>query len=196
MVDILIGVCAAFAGFWFAWLLRGSRAQAEIAAVAARLESLEQQHAQRLEELSALKSVCANAIGQHREESERRAVAEERAARVPDLTARLEQRDELLLQREARIATLETQLTEERKTLEEQRRLLEQARSKWPAWSITATSSNRRTARPKMVACATGRAPVNGIAARSRRGLYARRVTRRFSRLGRRNSRAEDIWTG
>lgn len=130
------------------WYVRSVRARAEFAPVETRLSTAEQQLAERMLELEALKSAHTRIIDQHREETQRRAAAEERATWLPDLTARIEQRDQMLLQRETRIATLETQLTEERKTLQEQRALLDQAQTaladSFKALSADALKSNNQ----------------------------------------------------
>jgi DNA recombination protein RmuC len=148
-MDIVVGGIAGLAaGFAIAWFLRAARAQVDLAPVQARLAALEQQHADTTRDLEALKGAHVRVIDQHRDESQRRATAEERAARIPDLDSKLALRDQALTLRDTRIATLETQLVEERKTFDEQRKLLHEAQAalsdSFKALSADALKSNNQ----------------------------------------------------
>lgn len=110
-----------------AWYLRGVKFEAERAATGARLTGTEQQLQEQTFELQSMKSAHSRLIDLHREESSRRAAAQETATRLPDLESKLEQRDQLLRQQEARIAALDTRLMEQSKALQEQKELLQQA---------------------------------------------------------------------
>lgn len=113
MADILSIVIPAFlSGALIAWYLRGAGVRAVVAGLEARLEAAERSLLDRVRELGESKSAHVRTLEQHREESQRRAAAEERAARISDLEIRLQQRDGLLSQHLERIATLETQLVE------------------------------------------------------------------------------------
>jgi DNA recombination protein RmuC len=83
-----------------------------------------------------------------RGESERRAAAEEKAARVPELETRLADRERSLVEHKVRFAELETRLTEERKASGEKLVLLAQAEQKlsnaFQALSAEALNSNNR----------------------------------------------------
>jgi DNA recombination protein RmuC len=113
----------------FAWYVRGLRFQAERSSLDTRLALVDQSLLERTRELDIVKSAHLRAVDQHREESGRRAAAEEKAARLPDLVAKLEHRDEQLRQHESRVATLAAQLVEQRKAIEEQKALLQQAQT-------------------------------------------------------------------
>jgi len=82
-------------------------------------------------------------------ESERRAVAEERAARIPALEARLAEQGRELSAAGAKIAELETRLTEERKAAEEKLALLNEAQTRlsdaFKALSADALKSNNQS---------------------------------------------------
>lgn len=147
-MEIIVAIACGLSVGVLAWYVRGIRARAELAPLEIRLSTVEQSHTERTRELEALKGAHVHIIDQHREEAQRRAAAEERAARLPELAGRIEERDQLLLQRQARIATLETQLSEERKTLQEQRTLLEQAQAalvdSFKALSADALRSNNQ----------------------------------------------------
>jgi DNA recombination protein RmuC len=148
MTTIIGAAIAAIVAAVAVWSLRGMRAAAAQAALEARLSAAEQQHAERTAEFEALKNAHLRAVEQHRQESERRAAAEERAGRLPDLIAKLEQRDHLILQQQGKLATLDTQLAEQRNAFEEQRKLLEQAQSaladSFKALSADALKSNNQ----------------------------------------------------
>ncbi len=149
MFVISIATAAAgLAGFVLAWALRGARARIEVTTLVTRLQSLEQQHAQRLSDLEMMKTAHEQVVGEHRAETERRAAAEERAARLAEVDARLEQRDDQLARQREKIATLETRLAEEHKALEEQRKHLREAQTaladSFKALSADALKSNNQ----------------------------------------------------
>lgn len=84
LTEILLTGAAAFAaGVGIAWLLRGSRAKADIAATEARLVSAEQQQAEKVQELAGVRIEYARVQQALSAESERRATAEATAARLP-----------------------------------------------------------------------------------------------------------------
>jgi hypothetical protein len=86
MMEIsLAAVIAATLAATVAWYLRGLRAEAVQASLEIRAAGAEKGLADRIQELDALKSVHVRVVDQHREEATRRAVAEERAAQLPDL---------------------------------------------------------------------------------------------------------------
>jgi DNA recombination protein RmuC len=113
-----------------AWLLRGAQARQSLAAVAAQLESLDRQHAERGSEIEALRLRYDAALERLRAESADKAAAQEKAARVPDLESRLGEREALLARHGERLAALETRLAEERKAAEEKMALLQSAEAK------------------------------------------------------------------
>lgn len=148
MNEIGMALGAVLAAFCIAWYLRGWRAHAQFAPFKARLESLQQQHTERVAELEALRSDRARVAELYRAETERRAAAEQRAGRVEELEVRLEQRDSQLAQSRETIAALETQLREEHKALELQRASLKEAQvaisDSFKALSADALKSNNQ----------------------------------------------------
>src|SRR5690606_38903935 len=103
------------------------RAGAQLAAASARVEFLERQRAQLGSELDILKAAHTRITEQHREESERRAAAEERAIRLLEVEVRLGQREAELTQTKERSAALDAQLREQSKAFQEQAKLLKDA---------------------------------------------------------------------
>ena len=112
MTDILIAIAVFAAGGAIAWLLRGSFANADIAATEARLESAEQQLAEKVRELAALKIEYGRVQQTLSAESERRATAEATAARLPAAETSLAAREQELTEHKAKLSELETRLAE------------------------------------------------------------------------------------
>jgi DNA recombination protein RmuC len=146
VVAVIFGLAVGAAG---AWLLRGARGAASLAALDARLQSLERQLAERSAELDAVKVRHEAAVEALRTESTARAAAEEKAARLPELEARLAERERALDASGRRLAELETRLAEERKAAEEKLALLNDAQQKlsdaFKALSSEALKSNNQS---------------------------------------------------
>ena len=138
MNEILLVAVSAAAGGVLAWLARGALARAVQAAVEARVKAAEDRLAEKTREVEALRG-----------EPERRAAAEARAARVPELEAALAARDKALTEHKARLAELETRIAEERKAAEEKLAFLNDAQQKlsdaFKALSSDALKSNNRS---------------------------------------------------
>ena len=149
MTDLLlIGIAAFAAGAGIAWLLRGSRAKADIAAAEAHLQSAQQQQAEKVQELAALKIEYGRIQQALSAESERRAASEVTAARVPALETSLSARDKELTEHKAKLAELETRIAEERKAGDAKLALLDEAQQKlsdaFKALSSEALKSNNQ----------------------------------------------------
>jgi len=123
-------LAAALIGVLAGWLIRGLQARAAVARLEAELASAREQQAAQSAELTAVRVEQREALDLLRQESGRRAAAEEQAARVPDLEARLGSRDHALAEQQAKVAALETRLVEERKASEQKLALLNEAQQK------------------------------------------------------------------
>jgi DNA recombination protein RmuC len=120
MNEFLIAAIALIAGAVTAWLWRGSLARAALGA-------LERQLSEKSGELDALKAEHGRTAAALRAEGERRAAAEAKALRIPDLESQLAGRTQALSQHGAKLAELETRIIEERKAAEEKLALVKQA---------------------------------------------------------------------
>ena len=120
MNELIIAAIALIAGAVVAWVARGSLARAAVTPV-------EQQLAEKSAELEALRSECVRSAEFLRAQSEQRAAAEARAARVPELEAQLAAQARALSETQAKRAELETRIDEERKAAEEKLALVKQA---------------------------------------------------------------------
>jgi DNA recombination protein RmuC len=127
MTEAVVAAVALVVGAALAWLLRGANSRAQRAAAEAQLALLREQLQDRVGELEGLKSELARSVASLRQESERRAVAEQVAGRVPDLEKRLGESAERAAEQWAKIAELETRLAEERKAASERLSLLDNA---------------------------------------------------------------------
>ena len=131
MTDLLlIGIAAFAAGAAIAWLLRGSRAKADIAAAEAHLQSAGQQQAEKAQELAGLKIEHGRVQQTLSAESERRAAAEATAARLPALETSLAARAQELTEHKEKLAELEARLAEERKAADAKLALFDDAQQK------------------------------------------------------------------
>jgi len=108
MVEVLVATVAFLAGGALAWLWRGTK---------------------ELEKGQANQALAEQTL---RGESERRAAAEARAARLPSLEAAIADRDKQLSARDTKLAELETRLAEERKAAQEKLSLVEEAQRNLP----------------------------------------------------------------
>jgi DNA recombination protein RmuC len=116
MTELLVAAIALAAGLAGGWLARAALAGRDRSAADARAHALEEQLAARAREIETL-----------RPEPERRAAAEARAARVPELAAELERRSAELSDLKAKLAGLEAAVTEERKSATEKQAILSKA---------------------------------------------------------------------
>ena len=122
MNEIVIAVFAFVAGGALAWFWRASLASAA-------LSPIEQQLTEKTVELDAVKEELGRTPQVLRVEAERRAAAEARASRIPELEIQLAARTQALSERDAKLSELETRITEERKAAEEKLTLVKQAES-------------------------------------------------------------------
>lgn len=148
MLELIITMAALLVGGTLGWIFKSARSKAEVVALQTSLEAVERAYADCLTALEQEKRARATLAEHHREESNRRAAADERAARVPELSAELTNMAERLSQRDQQMATLQTQLVEERKALQNQRITLEQAQAalanSFKALSAEALRSNNQ----------------------------------------------------
>jgi DNA recombination protein RmuC len=128
MYEIAIVASALSAGAILAWLVRGAHSKAAIARLEVQLASAQQQFDARSREFDALKGEHARVLESRNTDLERRAVAEEKAGRVPELETQLRQRAATVAEQQARLAQLETRIAEERKAAEEKLSLVNEAR--------------------------------------------------------------------
>ncbi len=127
----ILTIAAAFAGGGIIiWLLQRGSSRAAIAAAQVRLESSQQQHAEKVRELEALKLEYVNLQQALKTESERRSTAEALVTRLPGLEATLSERDQQLTEHKTRLAELETRMVEERKAGEERLAFLNDVQQK------------------------------------------------------------------
>ena len=149
MTEALIALVALVFGGSIAWFVRGSQAKAVLAAGAEKLAAVEQQYNERTGELERLKSEHGRLQEARNTEVERRATAEEKAARLPDLEQKLATSERIAADQQAKLATLEMQISEERKAHDEKLALLEDARQKladaFKALSSDALKSNNQS---------------------------------------------------
>lgn len=120
MNEIFIAAVALLAGAVVAWIWRSSLARAAVSPI-------EQQLAEKSAELDALRAERVRSAESLRAESERRAAAEARAGRVPELEAQAAAQARALNERDAKLAELQTRIAEERKAAEEKLALVKQA---------------------------------------------------------------------
>jgi len=136
--EILLATISAAAGGVLAWLARSALARAARAVIEARVKATEDRLAEKTRDAEALRS-----------EPERRAAAEVRAARVPELEAALAERDRALAEHKARLAELTTRISEERRAADEKLALLNDAQQKFSdafkALSSDALRNNNRS---------------------------------------------------
>lgn len=148
MEYLLAGIGGLIAGGAVAWLMFSARTSAARATLIAKLETTEQQLTERTTELAGLRTEQQRSGDMLRAESERRAAAEQSAARVPELEARLAALQAEASVGRARIAELETQITEERKAAEDKLALLNAAQATlsdaFKALSADALKSNNQ----------------------------------------------------
>jgi len=128
--DILYVLAGLICGGVVAWMVRGLQAKAALARLEVQLESLRTQCSEQRARLDAAKAEQERTLGLLRGETERRASAEQAAARVPDLETNLSSRDRDLADQKAKVAELDTRLTEERKASAEKLALLDEAQQK------------------------------------------------------------------
>jgi DNA recombination protein RmuC len=81
-------VCAAIIGFVLAWIIRAARAVGAEAAYTSRLQTLQREHEQGLQEIRELKTAHVELQEKHLRESTARSAAEAIAQRVPELEQR------------------------------------------------------------------------------------------------------------
>lgn len=140
--SIIFFVMGLTAGAIAIWLLRSSLEKTKLA-------NLQQQYGEKTRELDVLKTEYKQVTLSVQAESERRAIAEERATRLPALETQLSEKENLLGASKAKIAELETRLTEERKAAEEKLALLNDAQLKlsdaFKALSADALKSNNQS---------------------------------------------------
>ena len=139
---LLFLIAGLFAGGLIAWLVRGSTVKAQISAMQQQLDG-------KTTEFDALKIEHHRVLESLGKESERRAIAEERATRVPTLETALVDQQNLLSTAKAKVAELDTRLEEERKAADEKLALLKEAEQKlsdaFKALSADALKSNNQS---------------------------------------------------
>jgi DNA recombination protein RmuC len=148
MTEVGATVLAFVVGGALVWLLRSLRGRSELAALETQFALLRQQQAERGAQIQALQSDHAGALEALRAESSRRAAAEQKAARVPELEAALTAERRSLAEVQAKLAESETRLASERKSAEEKLALLAEAERKlthaFDALSSNALKSNNQ----------------------------------------------------
>src|SRR5690606_14154840 len=113
MIDmeyLLAVIGGLIAGAVAAWAMANARTRATQVALNAKLEATERQLAERVAELGRSRDEQQQATATLQAESERRAAAQQSAARIPDLEARLSALQEEVAKSRARIAELEAQI--------------------------------------------------------------------------------------
>ncbi|MGE5465542.1 MAG: DNA recombination protein RmuC [Methanocella sp.] len=149
MSEILIAAAALVVGVGTAWLVRGAQAKAALASGAAELAAMQRQYIDRTAELESLKTDHGRLQEARNAEIERRAAAEEKATRLPELEQKLAESERVAADQQARLAALETQIEEERKAAEEKLGLLNDAQQKlsdaFKALSSDALKSNNQS---------------------------------------------------
>lgn len=130
------------AGTIVGWFARGLALKERLAALQGQLSDLDHEHAE-------LQTEQARLVETYRQETERRAQAEERASRLPALEHKLAEQDGLMSRASTKIAELTTLLTEERKSAGEKLALLNEAQQKladaFKALSADALKSNNQS---------------------------------------------------
>jgi DNA recombination protein RmuC len=127
MLYLLAGMLA---GGLAGWLIRALLAKTAIVRLEVGVESAQRQQAAQSSELTTARVEQRQALESLRQESSRRAAAEQLAARVPALESRLTQREQALAEQQAKAAELETRLADERKASAEKLALLDEAQQK------------------------------------------------------------------
>ena len=84
----VVAVCAVIIGFALAWMIRAARAVEVEAAFTSRLQTLQREHEQALQEFRELKAAHHELLAKHLLESTARSAAEAIARRVPELEQR------------------------------------------------------------------------------------------------------------
>jgi DNA recombination protein RmuC len=145
-IYVLAGMLA---GGLVGWLIRGLLARTAIVRLEVEAASAQRQQAAQSSELTAARVEQRQALESLRQESGRRAAAEELAAWVPGLESRLTQREQALAEQQAKVAELETRLADERKAAADKLTLLDEAQQKlsdaFKALSSDALTRNNQT---------------------------------------------------
>lgn len=148
MEYLFAGIGGLIAGGVVVWVMLSARARAAQATLVAKLDATDRQLADRITDVASLRENQERSAEALRVETERRAAAEQAAARVPALEARLRELQEDTAVSRARIAELETQITEERKAAEDKLALLNAAQATlsdaFKALSADALKSNNQ----------------------------------------------------
>ncbi|MBI1732328.1 MAG: DNA recombination protein RmuC [Gammaproteobacteria bacterium] len=148
MNELLAVLASLLAGAAVAWWVRGIRTSVNAAVAASRLEAAEQKITEQQTALEAAHAELARAREARYAESERRAAAEQAAARIQQVEMLLNEHAGTITAQRATIAELETRIVEERKAATDKLGLLNDAQLRladaFKALSSEALKSNNQ----------------------------------------------------